>query len=271
MDLNLLVTAVTPGIALALIIYFVDRYDREPVKLLAKTFIGGALIVFPTIMLESFLSAFNIFGGLLGAAYTAFIVAGFSEEFLKRFVVMRMDYDDPAYDEKIDGIVYCVMASLGFATVENVMYVVFRFADVESVGLYRAFLSVPAHMLFAITMGYFLSMAKFCKDPFRKKYYYTRSLTTPMLLHGIFDFILMSGNSFLMLIFFPYIIYLWRTNLRKLNQYYQESKDHNGNGIYGNDDNISNFHSLNEDDEIIDVYEYEDVDEYGKNDDDDEN
>jgi RsiW-degrading membrane proteinase PrsW (M82 family) len=273
LDLNLLITAVTPGIAFALIIYFVDRYDREPVKLLVKTFIGGALIVFPTVLLESFLSMFNIFGGLLGAAYTAFVVAGFSEEFFKRFVVMRMDYDDPAYDEKIDGIVYCVMASLGFATVENVMYVVFRFADVESVGLYRAFLSVPAHMLFAITMGYFLSMAKFCNDPVRKKYYYARSLTTPLMLHGIFDFILMSGNSFLMLIFFPYVIYLWRTNLRKLNLYYQESKDQNGNGVYSNHDNVSDFGNFNENDEIIDVYEYEEVDdlnEYRDNDDKDE-
>jgi RsiW-degrading membrane proteinase PrsW (M82 family) len=258
LDLNLLITAVTPGIALALIIYFIDRYDREPVKLLVKTFIGGALIVFPTILLESFLSRFNIFGGLLGAAYTAFIVAGFSEEFFKRFVVMRMDYDNPAYDERIDGIVYCVMASLGFATIENIMYVVFRFADVESVGLYRAFLSVPAHMLFAITMGYYLSMSKFCSDPARKRFYYKKSLTTPLILHGIFDFILMSGNSFLMIIFLPYVFYLWKGNLKKLNQYYKESKENNGNN---NRDNHNDFSCIDEHDEIIDLNEYKDIDE----------
>jgi len=92
MDLNLVLTAVTPGIALAFIIYAIDKHDREPVKLLAKTFIGGALITIPTIFLESFLIGFNIFGGIIGIAYQAFIVAGFSEEFLKRFVVMRVAF-----------------------------------------------------------------------------------------------------------------------------------------------------------------------------------
>lgn len=245
MNFNLFITAVTPGIALALIIYFIDRYDREPVKLLAKTFIGGAIIVIPTIILESFLSMFNIFGGLLGAAYTAFIVAGFSEEFFKRLVVMRMDYNNSAYDERLDGIVYCVMASLGFATVENIMYVVFRFPDVESVGFYRAFLSVPAHMLFAITMGYFLSMSKFCSDPTKKKYYYSKSLTTPLILHGIFDFILMSGNSVLMFVFIPYVIYLWRENIKKLNKYYKESKEQN-----------NNHNENSEYDKFVDLKEY---------------
>lgn len=227
MNINLFITAITPGIALAIIIYLIDKHDREPVKLLIKTFIGGAIIVIPTILVESILSGFNIFSGLLSAAFTGFIVAGFTEEFFKRFVVMRIAYNNPAYNERLDGIVYCVIAALGFATVENVMYVVFRFADVESVAIYRAILSVPAHMLFAITMGYYLSMAKFSIDPVQKKIYYSKSLTIPMILHGIFDFILMSENQILMIVFFPFVIYLWRVNLKKLNQYYKESKEAN--------------------------------------------
>ncbi|HBH11693.1 MAG TPA: PrsW family intramembrane metalloprotease, partial [Clostridiales bacterium] len=161
MNINLFVTAVTPGIALAIIIYLIDRYDREPVGVLLKTFIGGAIIVIPTVFLESILSGLNFFGGFLSVAFTSFIVAGFSEEFFKRMVVMRVAFNHVAFDEKLDGIIYCVIASLGFATIENIMYVVFRFPDVETVGLYRAFLSVPAHMLFGITMGYYLSLAKF--------------------------------------------------------------------------------------------------------------
>jgi len=222
---------VTPGIALAIIIYIVDRHDREPIGLLLKTFIGGAVIVVPTIFLESILAGLNPFVGLMSVAYTSFIVAGFTEEMFKRSVVMRLAFDHPAFDEKLDGIVYCVMASLGFATVENVMYVVFRFADVETVGLYRAILSVPAHMLFGITMGYYLSLAKFCTNPAKRRTFYGKSLTMPMILHGTFNFILLSGDGFLMLIFLPYVFYLWRTNLKKLNKYYQESKMINT-GIY---------------------------------------
>ena len=144
---------------------------------------------------------------------------------MKRFVVTKIAFKHPAFNEKLDGIVYCVFSALGFATVENVMYVVFRFSDVESVGLYRAILSVPAHMLFAVTMGYYLSMAKFAADESRSKYYYKKSLTSPLILHGIFDFILMSQQPILMLFFIPFVIYLWKINLQKLNQYYKESKD----------------------------------------------
>src|SRR6056297_2512295 len=224
MNLNLILTAVTPGIALAAIIYIVDRHDREPVKLLIKTFIGGAFITIPTIFLESFLIGFNLFPGILGIAYQAFIVAGFSEEFLKRFVVMKLAYKNKNFDERLDGIVYAVFSALGFATVENIMYVVFRFADVESVGTYRAILSVPAHMLFAVTMGYYLSLSKFAQTDVEKKFYYKKSLTAPMLLHGTFNFILMSGSGFLMILFLPFVIYLWIINIKKLNSYYKDSK-----------------------------------------------
>ncbi len=224
MNLNLILTAVTPGIALAVVIYLVDKHDREPVKLLVKTFIGGAIITIPTVFLESFLVGFNIFGGIIGIAYQAFIVAGFSEEFMKRLVVNKVAYYDKHFDEKLDGIVYAVFSALGFATVENIIYVVFRFSDVESVGVYRAVLSVPAHMLFAVTMGYYLSLAKFSKTEVEKRFYYKKSLTAPMLLHGTFNFILMSGNGFLMILFIPFVIYLWSINIKKLNIYYQESK-----------------------------------------------
>ncbi len=235
MNLNLILTAVTPGIALAVIIYIVDRHDREPVKLLIKTFIGGAFITIPTIFLESFLIGFNLFPGILGIAYQAFIVAGFSEEFLKRFVVMKVAYKNKNFDEKLDGIVYAVFSALGFATVENIMYVVFRFADVESVGAYRAVLSVPAHMLFAVTMGYYLSLAKFSKTEVEQRFYYKKSLTAPMLLHGTFNFILMSGSGFLMILFIPFVLYLWRVNLTKLNKYYKESKAMNAIDPYDGD------------------------------------
>ncbi|MDF2949106.1 MAG: PrsW family intrarane metalloprotease [Sedimentibacter sp.] len=224
-NLNLFITAVTPGIALGLIIYWFDRHDREPIRMLLKVFILGIISVIPTVIVENLLMNFNIFGGILGAGYTAFIVAGLVEEYMKRQVVIKQVYYNPVFNEKLDGIVYCVMSALGFATIENIMYVVFRFPDVESIGLYRALLSVPAHMLFAITMGYYLSLSKFASTPEESNYFYKKSLTVPVILHGIFDFILMSGIELLMLLFIPFVIYLWVTNLKKLNMYYNDSKN----------------------------------------------
>ncbi|GAA0181253.1 PrsW family intramembrane metalloprotease [Clostridium sediminicola] len=225
MYLRLFVIAIFPGIALALAAYLTDRFDREPVKLLGKVFLFGALSVIPTAAIEGVLSYFNIFIGVLRVAFTAFIVAGFTEEFIKREVVMRLAYKNPAFDEKLDGIIYAVFASLGFATAENVIYVVFRFATNPYVGISRGIFSVPAHMLFAITMGYYLSLAKFCIYPNLCKAYYRKALTVPLVLHGIFDFILMLGNGYMFLVFIPFVIYLWIINLRKLNEYYRDSKN----------------------------------------------
>nr|WP_300094912.1 PrsW family glutamic-type intramembrane protease [Sedimentibacter sp.] len=228
MNLNLFMTAITPGIALGLFFYFFDRHDREPIRILLKVFIMGIISVIPTIFVENILTFFNVFPGIIGIGYTAFIVAGLTEEYMKRQVVLKTVYFNPVFDEKLDGIVYCVISALGFATIENVMYVVFRFSDVESIGLYRAILSVPAHMLFAVTMGYYLSMAKFALTTEESQFYFKKSLTVPAVLHGIFDFILMSQIEILMILFIPFVIYLWINNLKKLNVYYADSKKRNG-------------------------------------------
>ena len=119
--LRLFVIAVTPGIALAMGLYLTDRYDREPVRLLLKLFLG-MLSAVPTIFVERFLSNINFLPGILSIAWTTYIVAGFTEEYFKRLVVMRVAYYHSAFDEKLDGIIYCAYSALGFATVENIMY-----------------------------------------------------------------------------------------------------------------------------------------------------
>jgi len=222
---RLWIIAIAPGLALALAIYFTDRYDREPLGLLVKVFIFGALSVIPTALVERILSSFNVFGGVLSAAYTAFIVAGLTEEFFKRGVVLRTAYFHRAFDEKLDGIIYAVFSALGFATIENIMYVVFRFSANPTVGLYRGVLSVPAHMLFGVTMGYYLSLSKFALNEEIRKNYLRKALTVPLIFHGIFNFILMSKIPVLMILFLPFVAFLWAINLKRLNEYTRESKN----------------------------------------------
>lgn len=224
LDLRLLIIAVVPGFALAAAAYLSDRYDREPISLLLKIFFFGALIVVPVSIVERFLISFNIFPGLLSAAFMAFIVAGFTEEFFKRFVALRLGYRNKYFDEKLDGIIYAVFASLGFATIENIMYVVIRFSANPQVGISRGIFSVPAHMLFAVTMGYYLSLAKYSQDKKTEKMHLRKALIMPMILHGTFNFILMANLPILLTLFVPYVLYLWVTNLKKLNRYYIESR-----------------------------------------------
>ena len=226
MNLDLFVMAITPSIALLLVVYLTDRYDREPLQLLIKVFFYGILISIPVIIIETILSIFNVFHGLLNAFYTAFIVAGLTEELFKRLVVLKTAYHHPAFNEKLDGIVYAVFASLGFATLENIIYVVFRYAHIDTTWIMRGILAVPAHMLFAVTMGYFLSLAKYAPDERLIQSFLRKSLIYPIILHGIYNFILMSGNGILLLLLIPFMIYLWISSLKRLNHYFNESRNY---------------------------------------------
>lgn len=182
------------------------------------------LAIIPTIVAEFVGEFFNIFSGIIGTAVEAFLVVGLAEEFFKRRVVLKHAFLNPAFNEKLDGIVYCSFAALGFATMENITYVVFYFADVEGIWLTRALLSVPAHMLLGVTMGYYLSLAKYCSDPVRSRAYMRRSLLVPAVLHGAYDFMLMSELDIFALLFIPFVIYLWISSIKKLNKYHRESK-----------------------------------------------
>lgn len=225
MNTRLFITAITPAVAIILAIYLSDRYDREPLKILILTYLLGALTVIPIIIVEEVLLSFNIFGGTLEALYTAFIVAGLTEEFFKREVILRVPYKTRYFNEKLDGIVYGVFSSMGFATVENIVYVVYRYANNPHVGLYRGIFSVPAHAVFGITMGYYLSLAKFDGDKIRSRKNMRRSLYMPILLHGTFNFILMTNIPQLSILFVPYVIYIWRINQQKLNKFIYDSRN----------------------------------------------
>lgn len=224
MHIRLFIIAITPGIIGLFSIYLTDRVDREPAKLLFLTFALGALAVVPSIIVEEILIAFNIFPGVYGAFFNAFIVAGLTEEYFKRLVVLLVPFRTSYFNEKLDGIVYGVFSALGFATVENVMYVVFRYTNNPFIGLYRGIFSVPAHGIFGVTMGYYLSLSKFNTDEQGKVSNMRKSLIMPVILHGTFDFILMANIPELSMLFVPYVVFLWWLNQRKLEAFIFDSR-----------------------------------------------
>jgi len=223
MTLNILSLALIPVAVFVVILLVADRHNREPAKLLAKTFLFGLLISIPVLIIQIILNSISALTGLFGIIFQSFIVAGLTEEYMKRFVVLKIAYNNPAFDEKLDGIIYCAFAALGFAAIENVLYLISYYPTDPSVALYRAVFSVPAHMLFGITMGYYLSLAKYCSDPLMCRKYFNRSLIYPVLMHGTFNFIL-SINIPLLLAFVPFVIFLWFYNMKKLNKFYRESR-----------------------------------------------
>ena len=224
MNLRLFIIAVIPAIIFLFAIYLTDRSDREPAKLLLLTYLFGALAVIPSIIVEEVLVRFNVFSGVFQAAYNAFIVAAMTEEYFKRLVILKLPFRTSYFNEKLDGIVYGVFAHLGFATVENIIYVVFTYTNNPFIGLYRGIFSVPAHGVFGITMGYYLSLSRFDIDKKRKAANLRKSFTVPLLLHGVFDFILMADIPELTLLFVPYVIFIWWINERKLSRFIFDSR-----------------------------------------------
>lgn len=224
MQIRLFIIAITPGLIGLFSMYLTDRVDKEPAKLLFLTFLFGALATIPSIIVEEILIRFNVFPGVFGAFFNAFIVAGLTEEYFKRLVVLKLPYRTSYFNEKLDGIVYGVFAALGFATVENIIYVVFRYSNNPFIGLYRGIFSVPAHGIFGISMGYYLALSRFNTDEKGKVANMRKSLFMPAILHGIFDFMLMANIEELTLLFVPYVVFLWWMNHRKLSEFVFDSR-----------------------------------------------
>jgi len=179
--------AVIPALVLLIYFYKKDRLKPEPKRLVGKIFLIGLISVIPAIILELIIGfvqpAFNIIP-LLGAFFKAFISAALVEEWIKLQVVKRFAYRNPAFDEVSDGIVYAIVASLGFACFENVMYVMDGGIEVA---LIRAFTSIPLHAFAAGIMGYYIGLSKFA-DPGSKKQLMRKGLFIAVVIHGLYDF-----------------------------------------------------------------------------------
>jgi RsiW-degrading membrane proteinase PrsW (M82 family) len=208
----ILIASLAPVFLILLYIYLRDKYEREPFWLLVRLVVAGMVVVIPIALVEKALMAAAPPMGRVGyAAYQAFVVAGATEELFKFLVLYLLVWKSPRFNEQFDGIVYAVFVSLGFAAVENVLYVM---QSGYQTALLRALTAVPAHALFGVAMGYYLGVARRYEE--LRGRYLARAVWVPVLLHGIYDFILMVGSGWLLLLFAPYVVYLYLSGLRKM-------------------------------------------------------
>jgi len=219
----LFLISVLPVVILLGYIYIKDKNEREPLGLLLKAFFSGVLVVV-VILLWSFVE------GVAGFSLTAFaensavlksfFQAAIPEEGLKLLFLYLLIWKNKEFNEHFDGIVYAVFVSMGFACVENIMYV---YEGGFETGVARALLSVPGHFLFAVIMGYFFSRARF--TPSKRKYLMAMAFICPVLAHGLYDTLCfameMYGEStgmasVLIVLFIAFDIKLWQIGLRAI-------------------------------------------------------
>ena len=186
--MNLLVAAITPVMVIIFYINIKDKFEKEPKKLLLYNFLFGAIVS----VLISFI-LYTLYDYTLPPSdeysvwqqfLKAFLIVALIEEFSKYIIVRYYAQPKKEFNEPFDGIIYAVMVSMGFAAVENVMYV---FEGGLQTALLRAFTAIPAHATFGVLMGYFMGKAKFSKQ----KYLWNLvGLLTAIIFHGAYDFFL---------------------------------------------------------------------------------
>lgn len=187
--LDLLFLAIAPVLFLLLVIYRKDRYEPEPLHLIAWVFFLGTLSVIPAGLIELLFPE---------GVFSSAVVAPVVEETMKFLIVFLAIYRHPEFDEPMDGIVYAAAASLGFATIENILYVI---DGGLAVGIVRAIASVPGHVVFSCIWGFALGTAKFRPERERAGIILI-GLLGGMVLHAVFNFSLevFEGAGFLLIL-----------------------------------------------------------------------
>jgi len=186
--MSLVLAAIAPAFIIIIFIYIKDKYEKEPKRVMLFSFLLGAIV---SVLISTVLYVFfDYFLPLtddksVGQQFIkAFFVVALIEEFSKYVIVRYYSQPRKAFNEPFDGIVYAVIVSMGFAMVENIMYV---FQGGYEVALLRAFTAVPAHATFGILMGYFMGKAKFNGKRIADNLI---GLTLAILFHGAYDFFL---------------------------------------------------------------------------------
>ncbi len=202
----ILTAAVAPAVALMTFIYLSKRIELEPLPLIIRMFILGAILVFPLMFIQYAFESEGIFQSPL---MKSTILAGLLEEFFKWFFLLFVAYRHADFDHHYDGIIYGVAISLGFATVENILYL---FANGIEIALLRAVFPVSSHALFGLIMGYYMGKAKF--SPQSKQLSISLALIIPFILHSLYDYFIVTSIWLYLVI--PFMIILWWIGVRKI-------------------------------------------------------
>lgn len=231
MSSQLMFLALLPGILIVFIVYRQDRVEKEPKSLIFKLILFGALSCIPAIFMETFMDGMmpNAFrsGGLGYAMWNAFLSAALCEELCKYFLLKLGSWRNKNFDYRFDAILYAVSVAVGFALLENILYV----ADGGiQTALMRGVLSVPLHAFCGVFMGIYYGEAKMLK--IQGKFAgiaKLKALLIPMLIHGIYDTLAFLGTGASTIGLLAFVVVLYIISIRAIRRY---SIDDWKNGLY---------------------------------------
>lgn len=242
--LILVLAALLPAVVLCVYVFMKDRVEKEPVGLLLKLLLFGAISCFPAAYIEIILSdgIDLLFAGHVRTSSDTIIYSGpfayflypavknffgvaLVEEGLKLLILLKVVHKNKEFNSLFDGIIYSVFVSLGFAALENVFYV---FEHGFSIAVMRAILSVPGHMFFAVMMGYQYSLwhvkekaiaeermlkSQGLIDSGSTEFCATKNmvmcLLIPVFAHGFYNFCCSFGQIWSTLLLIAFVIFMY--------------------------------------------------------------
>jgi RsiW-degrading membrane proteinase PrsW (M82 family) len=221
-----LLAALLPALFLMRYIYRKDTIEKEPPGLLTGLVFLGVAAALVAVVLETLgqgiLQAFLSEEDPAYSIIFAFLVVAVVEEGAKFLFLRWRTWKDPNFNYRFDGIVYAVFLSLGFAAFENISYVM---GYGLTAALYRALLAIPAHMGFAVYMGYFYARAKLCQDAGNsggRRRNLWAAFGIAVVLHGFYDACAMLGSVLSTLLFAAFVITMYIVVIRLIKK---ESKN----------------------------------------------
>ena len=212
--MSTLLITIVPSILILGFFVLSDKF-KEPKLTILTVFFLGFLICLPAGILNTFSDNLINDGGLSKRLAHSFLGPAWAEELLKFLILYLIVVRRNEFNEPMDGIVYGVTVSLGFATYENYDYV-FRLAETWDINpmdmaIWRSYSAVPMHGLNGCLMGFYFGKYAFTNN----KKFLVLSLLVPFLMHGFYNFFTYPYHFTVVAILLIYSLIL-HADLRKL-------------------------------------------------------